>query len=157
MEFDLSVIYGLKHCLIYKYGCTKWTHHIQILHTKSMRQLSTILKNPMPDINYTCPVRKTRTSPGAWVTWICSTDTTHASKQSASGALTTQHTDSHINRKVLFWGQKLSIFVLRLFENTDQKKFSYLVINLVQLNQQSCKHYAKNAQLSNELGKQYFN
>lgn len=29
---------------------------------------------------HTCPVRKTRTSPGSWVTWICSTDTTHASR-----------------------------------------------------------------------------
>lgn len=30
--------------------------------------------------NSTCPVRKTRMSPGFWVMWICSTDTTHASR-----------------------------------------------------------------------------
>lgn len=30
--------------------------------------------------NSTCPVRNTRTSPVGWVTWICSTDTTQASR-----------------------------------------------------------------------------
>lgn len=32
------------------------------------------------DMKSTCPVRKTRMSPGGWVTWICNTDTTHASR-----------------------------------------------------------------------------
>lgn len=46
----------------------------------SHSHMTTAPEKKMPATNSTCPVRKTSMSPGFWVMWICSTDTTHASR-----------------------------------------------------------------------------